>query len=101
MNKSPLLMAALLGVLKSGSAYMPIEQSLPQERMRYMLDDSGCEVILSDRDTLGSSSGLASLRAVDLDAPDEPGDSKRRPRTILVDDVLQGLYVARRQVQHE
>lgn len=38
---------AMLGVLKSGAAYVPIEPSYPAERVRHILSDSGARIILA------------------------------------------------------
>jgi amino acid adenylation domain-containing protein len=38
----------MLGVLASGAAYVPLDPSLPDERLRYLIEDSGVELVLSD-----------------------------------------------------
>ncbi|MDE7426795.1 MAG: amino acid adenylation domain-containing protein [Muribaculaceae bacterium] len=40
--------AAMLAVLKSGAAYIPAEPSLPQERIKYMMETAGAELIITD-----------------------------------------------------
>jgi len=40
--------AALLGVLKTGMAYVPLDTSYPTERLVYMLEDSGARLIVTD-----------------------------------------------------
>ncbi|ATB33307.1 hybrid non-ribosomal peptide synthase/polyketide synthase [Melittangium boletus DSM 14713] len=50
--------AAQLGVLKAGGVYLPLEVELPEERVRYMLEDSGCRAVLTDergRERLGEA----------------------------------------------
>ncbi|MEO2255346.1 amino acid adenylation domain-containing protein [Paenibacillus amylolyticus] len=42
------LMVGLYGILKAGGAYLPIDPSLPAERIGYMLRDSGAVVLLLD-----------------------------------------------------
>ncbi|HLP62743.1 MAG TPA: amino acid adenylation domain-containing protein, partial [Candidatus Deferrimicrobium sp.] len=37
----------LLGILKSGGAYLPIDPEYPQERIDYMLKDSGAKILLT------------------------------------------------------
>lgn len=41
--------AAMLAVLKSGAAYVPVEPSLPQERIDYMMHEAGVQLVLTDR----------------------------------------------------
>ncbi len=57
----------LLGILKSGAAYVPLDPAYPADRLTYMLQDSGAELLVSHR---GLSSGLpvTGVRVVDLDA---------------------------------
>jgi amino acid adenylation domain-containing protein/non-ribosomal peptide synthase protein (TIGR01720 family) len=46
LDRSPEMVAALLGTLKSGGAYMPLDPAFPAERLRYMVQDSGASVIV-------------------------------------------------------
>ncbi len=47
MEHSPELIVAILGVLCSGAAYLPIDPTLPQERISYMLEDSQACLLLT------------------------------------------------------
>ena len=47
VEKSLDMIIAILGVLKSGAAYLPIDPSYPRERIEYMLEDSKVNIILS------------------------------------------------------
>ncbi|WP_164744553.1 condensation domain-containing protein, partial [Paenibacillus xylaniclasticus] len=42
------MIAGILGILKAGGAYVPIDPSYPQERMTYMLRDSGSGWLVGD-----------------------------------------------------
>ncbi|RJE89650.1 amino acid adenylation domain-containing protein [Paenibacillus sp. 1011MAR3C5] len=41
---------AIWGVLKTGAAYVPIDPAYPEERIRYMLEDSGAKLVLTNID---------------------------------------------------
>lgn len=43
----------ILGIIKSGNAYLPIDQNYPPERIKHILEDSQCEVIFSDKNYSG------------------------------------------------
>jgi len=41
------MLVGIMGILKSGGAYLPIDPEYPEERIKYMLEDSGVEVLLT------------------------------------------------------
>ncbi len=45
--KSDLAVIAILGILKSGAAYLPIDPGYPEERKQYMLEQSGAGLLLT------------------------------------------------------
>lgn len=47
MDRGADLMAAALGILKAGAAYVPMDPALPLERIRYMLCNSRARVVLT------------------------------------------------------
>lgn len=60
------MVAALLGVLGAGAAYVPVDPGFPESRVELMLDDSGAAALLTHR---GLEQELAgSVPVVDLDA---------------------------------
>ncbi len=46
-DRSPEMIVAILGVLKAGGAYLPIEPETPKDRLAYLLGDSGAEAVLT------------------------------------------------------
>jgi tyrocidine synthetase-3 len=46
-DRSMEMIIGILGILKSGGAYMPIEPNYPQERIEYMLKDSMAKMLLT------------------------------------------------------
>ncbi|MGK7881840.1 MAG: amino acid adenylation domain-containing protein, partial [Crocosphaera sp.] len=47
VERSLEMIIGLLGILKAGGAYVPIDPNYPQERIEYMLEDSGVSVVLT------------------------------------------------------
>ncbi len=47
MERSASLIVAMLGVLKAGGAYLPVDPQLPRERKAYMVQDSGTKLVLT------------------------------------------------------
>ena len=43
------LISTMLGILKAGAAYMPIDPDYPQDRIEYMLSDSGAKFCVTDK----------------------------------------------------
>ncbi|HEY2738690.1 MAG TPA: amino acid adenylation domain-containing protein, partial [Thermoanaerobaculia bacterium] len=41
------LLVAMLGILKAGAAYLPLDPSYPHERLAWMLEDSGAPLVLT------------------------------------------------------
>ncbi|GAA4930659.1 hypothetical protein GCM10023237_60870 [Streptomyces coeruleoprunus] len=64
-------LAALLGVLKSGAAYLPVDVDYPAERVRYMLTDSGARTVVV---TTASRTRLPELDGVTHVVLDEERD---------------------------
>ena len=44
------MIICILGILKAGGAYLPIEPVLPEDRINYMLKDSGAKILLTNRE---------------------------------------------------
>lgn len=57
---------AILAVLKTGAAYLPLDRKLPPERIRFILNDSVASIVLSDKE---HSSLIDAGTFVDIDLP--------------------------------
>lgn len=50
INRSMDMIIGILAVLKSGGAYLPIDPEYPEERIKYMLNDSGTKLLLTSNE---------------------------------------------------
>ena len=48
LERTPRMLAALLGTLKSGAAYVPLDPSYPVDRIGFMLEDSAAPVVITE-----------------------------------------------------
>ncbi len=48
LDRSPLLAVGILGVLKAGAAYVPMDPAYPAERLKFLADDSGLALLLTE-----------------------------------------------------
>ncbi|HEX8361031.1 MAG TPA: amino acid adenylation domain-containing protein, partial [Longimicrobium sp.] len=62
------MVVGLLAILKAGGAYVPLDPAYPEERLRYMLEDSAPVAVLHDA-ALGARFPQLPVPAIDLTAP--------------------------------
>src|SRR5204863_354157 len=62
------LVVGMLGILKAGGAYLPIDTTYPDERVRWLIADSGASVVVTGK---GVGLALATAAATVLDIGDE------------------------------
>lgn len=46
-KKSPWLIASLLGIMKSGNCYVPIDAEYPEERIKYIIQNSNAKLVIT------------------------------------------------------
>jgi amino acid adenylation domain-containing protein len=68
VERSPVMIVALLAVLKAGGAYVPLDPAYPVERLRFMLEDSTPLVLLTQTHlrSLFPGEGSAAVPVLDL-----------------------------------
>ncbi|GAB3384688.1 non-ribosomal peptide synthetase [Lysobacter fragariae] len=54
LDRGPDMLAALLGILKSGAGYVPLDPQFPAERLAYMAADAGLAMLLTTREHAGN-----------------------------------------------
>ena len=69
-DRSAEMLAGLLGILKAGAAYVPLDPAFPRDRLAFMLEDAKVAVLLTQQkwvDTLPTTSA----RILFIDAPED------------------------------
>ena len=57
MQRSLEMIVGMLGILKAGCAYLPLDPAYPSERLAFMLEDAGVPVILTQHRLAGTFAG--------------------------------------------
>lgn len=83
-DRCPGMVAAMLGTLHCGAAFLPIDHSYPAERIEYMIKDSGIKVLLTQKhvaDTLPKHNAQVFLLEEATEALPTKGTSKSTPES--------------------
>ncbi|MCD9193500.1 non-ribosomal peptide synthetase [Streptomyces albireticuli] len=82
LPRSTELVVAVLGVLKAGAAYLPVDPGYPEARIRFMLSDAAPKLLLTDRPTARTlpDTGVDRWLLDDPAAPGAPQAPVRPPR---------------------
>ncbi|MGH8083564.1 MAG: condensation domain-containing protein, partial [Lysobacter sp.] len=96
LDRSVGMIVAMLGVVKAGAAYVPIDPDYPEDRVRFMLEDAGCRFVLS---TASRAAALPATAAAPLlldQADDElSAQSDSNPAPLNgPDDLLYVIYTS-------
>ena len=80
LGRSVDLVIALLGILKSGAAYLPLDSTLPDERLQFMVKESGAVICVTSAALVHrfTDAGVPVVR-VDADRPAIDGMSDANP----------------------
>lgn len=94
MQRSLEMTIALLGVLKSGAAYVPLDPTYPAERLKFMLEDSKTSLLLTRSSDnfprLGREGSPSPIRIlqIDTDWPEIARESEAAPSAGAAPDNL-------------
>ena len=94
LERSPELIIGVLGILKAGAAYVPVDPTYPPERITGMLEDSRPPVILTDRahKQLFEQFGATIVLIEDVDLVNGPAFQEACPAT--PEDLLYVLFTS-------
>jgi len=82
MERTPELVPAIFGALKSGAAYVPLDPGYPRERLAAILEDSGAQIVLTQQSLTGQLEGKnARFVCVDSEWPTIAQEPRENPAT--------------------
>lgn len=62
LERSAALVVGALGILKAGGAYVALDPSYPEERIEFMLRDSGASIMIACPELAGALAAVAPAR---------------------------------------
>jgi amino acid adenylation domain-containing protein len=90
------IIAVILGVLKAGKVYVPLDPEFPQPRIQYILEDSSAKLILTNENNLPFAHQLAdeNHQILNIDQIEESGSSKDPDLSFSPDTLAWILYTS-------
>ncbi|APO47198.1 hypothetical protein BS614_26200 [Paenibacillus xylanexedens] len=61
LDRSPLMWISIMAVLKSGCAYLPIQPDCPQDRLQFIVKDSGLTLIITQENYVDTINSLCQV----------------------------------------
>ncbi|MEM7588275.1 MAG: amino acid adenylation domain-containing protein, partial [Acidobacteriota bacterium] len=83
LPRSPALIAGLLGILQTGSTYVPLDPTYPPERLRFMLGDAKAKILVTSREALAASALEPTCSTIFLEELAETGLPRAASATTL------------------
>ncbi|ARU60828.1 hypothetical protein CBW65_06765 [Tumebacillus avium] len=93
VDRSAAVVTAILAVLKSGAAYVPIDPELPVERIRFTLADSGASVLLTQKQLIADLEFAGELLLIE-DETLYQGDDFNLPVQNVPGDAVYAIYTS-------
>lgn len=98
LHRSVEMLVTVLGVMRSGAAYVPLDPAFPADRLDFMLEDSGSTVLVTQRALAGAVSGEGCAVLVVEDVADRAADAGEGglpgPTRATPDDLAYVLYTS-------
>src|SRR6266540_6974605 len=79
LDRSVELYVAILGTLKSGAAYVPLDPSYPADRVRFIVEDAGVRTIITSSELISNHPSQLPAVLLDADGPRIDEQSGARP----------------------
>ncbi|MFF0477530.1 amino acid adenylation domain-containing protein [Streptomyces sp. NPDC004284] len=90
------LVTAIIGTLTAGAAYLPVDPALPADRRRYLVEDSGADLVVVDGAEGSPAPGARAVTAAELTAAPggDPAPSPYTPVPVTGDTLAYVIYTS-------
>jgi amino acid adenylation domain-containing protein len=79
LMRTTLMLVAMLGVLKAGAAYVPMDPAFPRARVSFLLEDAAPAVVLTQRSLLALLPDLVPVLALDIESASILDEDEQNP----------------------
>ena len=96
LDRSLAMPIALLGVLKAGAAYLPLDPSYPEERLRFMVEDASVRVVVTAGPEATGVAGViaGAARVLTIDGVQEGDDAGPSAVKVTGSDLCYVIYTS-------
>ena len=91
LGRGSLLVVTLLGILKAGAAYLPLDPGYPRDRLAFMVGDAGVRLVVADERWAAAAGRLGADRVV---VPDPTGVPDVEPVAVTADNLAYVIYTS-------
>jgi amino acid adenylation domain-containing protein len=98
LERSAEMVVSMIAVLKTGACYLPLDATYPHERLRFMVEDSGTAILITDEKMRSAFQGV-DIQVVELGGDREklesyPVRNVSRPADVSADSLAYVMYTS-------
>ncbi|MDQ6763418.1 MAG: amino acid adenylation domain-containing protein, partial [Bacteroidota bacterium] len=67
VERGPDMMIGILGILKAGCAYVPVDPEYPEDRIKFMLKDTAANILISSSASIKKLADFSEIETIELD----------------------------------
>ncbi|WP_225803896.1 non-ribosomal peptide synthetase [Streptomyces sp. NK15101] len=96
LPRSAVLVTAIIGTLTAGAAYLPVDPALPADRRRYLVEDSGADLVVVAGAEGSPAPGTRAVTVAELTAAPGtgPAPSPYAPVPVTADTLAYVIYTS-------
>ena len=88
------MIVGLLAILKAGAAYVPLDPAYPEDRLAYMVQDSGLKLLLTQRHLLAQLPIPADVETLVVELADNPPNAVNPPQRCAPENLAYAIYTS-------